>query len=258
MNPSIIDKIVLKSWQMHDSDPSFLDVRDKMIVSANSLGYSQYVDDIRDNFALHLIPNLHNIAKPENFVCTNSTSVGSNPHFQWDSHPEADYFLLYRRNATYGTAWESPITVTGNEYTDTEVWIYPLGDENDYVYRLHAHSSTYGTSDSTAHVHVIGQQFEKNAGEFTKSIPKEFGLSANYPNPFNPVTTIKYQLPKASHVALKIYNILGQEVAKLVHTNMPAGFHSVKWDAFKAASGTYIYRITAGDFTAVKKMVVIK
>lgn len=88
--------------------------------------------------------------------------------------------------------------------------------------------------------------------------PSVFELGQNYPNPFNPVTTIKYYLPISTHVTLTVYNILGQEVARIVDSYMPAGYHSVKWDASKVASGTYIYKIVAGEFIDVKKMVVIK
>ncbi len=89
-------------------------------------------------------------------------------------------------------------------------------------------------------------------------VPDDFGLEQNFPNPFNPVTTVKYNLPEASFVTLKVYNVLGQEIANLVSSDKPAGFHSVKWDASKIASGTYIYKITAGDFTAARKMILIK
>ncbi len=88
--------------------------------------------------------------------------------------------------------------------------------------------------------------------------PLEFALFNNYPNPFNPTTEIKYQLPQAANVTLVVYNIMGQEVARLVNEQKTAGFHSVKWDASNVASGAYIYKITAGSFTATKRMLLIK
>ena len=72
------------------------------------------------------------------------------------------------------------------------------------------------------------------------------------------MTEIKYQLPKASNVTLVVYNIIGQEVARLVDWTMKAGYHSVRWDASNFASGVYIYRIQAGDFTDIKRLVLIK
>ncbi len=94
--------------------------------------------------------------------------------------------------------------------------------------------------------------------EDTDNLPDRFELNQNFPNPFNPVTTIRYQLPEAVDVTIVVYNIMGQEVAQLVNTPIQAGSHSVKWDASRFASGTYLYKITAGSFTATKRMVVIK
>jgi hypothetical protein len=89
-------------------------------------------------------------------------------------------------------------------------------------------------------------------------VPTEFNLMQNYPNPFNPTTTIRFALPKESSVRLTVFNILGQEVASLVQGTMTAGFHKVDFDASKFTSGMYIYRIEAGNFVSVKKMVLMK
>ncbi len=94
--------------------------------------------------------------------------------------------------------------------------------------------------------------------EGAEEIPTEFALSQNYPNPFNPTTNIKFALPKESGVTLRIFNILGEEVATLVNKVMPAGFHTVNFDASRLSSGMYIYRIEAGSFVQVKKMLLMK
>ena len=88
--------------------------------------------------------------------------------------------------------------------------------------------------------------------------PESFQLSQNYPNPFNPTTNIDFALPQAMDVEIQVYNALGQEVATLVNSSMPAGSHSVTWNAQDMASGLYIYRLVAGDFTQTKKMVLMK
>jgi hypothetical protein len=85
-----------------------------------------------------------------------------------------------------------------------------------------------------------------------------FALRQNYPNPFNPSTTIGYELPHASRVSLKIYNVLGQEVATLVNEEKPAGVHEVRFDGSGLSSGVYFYRLRAGDFVQSKKLVVLK
>jgi hypothetical protein len=99
----------------------------------------------------------------------------------------------------------------------------------------------------------------KEAGQLVASTkPGEFGLDQNYPNPFNPSTEIRFALPEDSHVQLKVFNSLGQEVQTLINQMAPAGNHSVKLDAKNLASGVYFYRIQAGGFTAMKKMMLLK
>jgi predicted GH43/DUF377 family glycosyl hydrolase len=89
-------------------------------------------------------------------------------------------------------------------------------------------------------------------------IPGAFLLAQNYPNPFNPSTTIKYELPKASHVSLTVYDVLGRQVSVLVNEKKDAGVHEVKFDGSELASGVYFYRIQAGDYVATKKLVLMK
>jgi 5-hydroxyisourate hydrolase-like protein (transthyretin family) len=92
------------------------------------------------------------------------------------------------------------------------------------------------------------------------SAPKEFALYQNYPNPFNPTTTIRYSIPEAGSVPvnLKIYDILGREVETLVNKDQKAGNYEVEFNAGKYASGMYIYRLTAGNFKSIKKMMLVK
>lgn len=85
-----------------------------------------------------------------------------------------------------------------------------------------------------------------------------YSLSQNYPNPFNPTTTIKYQIPKAGNVTLKVYDILGSEVATLVNEQKTEGRYEVNFNASSLASGVYIYRLQASDYTNVKKMILMK
>jgi subtilisin-like proprotein convertase family protein len=92
----------------------------------------------------------------------------------------------------------------------------------------------------------------------SSNIPDVYRLHQNYPNPFNPVTNIRYDLPKANHVKLVVYDILGREVKTLVNEFKNAGTYELNFDATNLASGTYFYRIDAGDFVDIKKMVLIK
>lgn len=88
--------------------------------------------------------------------------------------------------------------------------------------------------------------------------PAKFALSQNYPNPFNPSTTINYELPKALHVTVKVFNTLGQEVATLVDALQEAGYKTVQFDGSHFSNGVYLYRLQAGDFTATKKLLLLK
>lgn len=83
-------------------------------------------------------------------------------------------------------------------------------------------------------------------------------LSQNYPNPFNPSTVIGYVLPINSHVTLKVYDVLGREVRTLVDARQGPGEHSVVFDASGLPSGVYFYRMNAGNFRDVKKLIVVK
>jgi len=89
-------------------------------------------------------------------------------------------------------------------------------------------------------------------------IPSEYKLSQNYPNPFNPMTSIKFSMPKSGFVSLKIYDVLGREVAELVNQVEAAGTYIVDFDASKLTSGMYFYKLEVNDFVAVKKMVLVK
>ena len=89
-------------------------------------------------------------------------------------------------------------------------------------------------------------------------VPSRFDLSQNYPNPFNPTTVIKYEIAKTTDVSLKVYNSIGQEVAELVKGEIEPGTYKVQFDAKNLSSGVYFYKLTAGDFVTVKKMIVMK
>jgi hypothetical protein len=96
---------------------------------------------------------------------------------------------------------------------------------------------------------------EENA---SSEIPTEFAMYQNYPNPFNPLTTIRFDVPNPADVTLKIYDIAGREVAVLLSERRDAGTYSINWNAHGYASGVYYYRMTAGDFISVRKLVLMK
>jgi hypothetical protein len=94
--------------------------------------------------------------------------------------------------------------------------------------------------------------------DLTAIIPDDFVLFDNYPNPFNPTTTIQYGLPHPCHITLGIYNMLGQQIADLVDEKQAAGMHRIVWDASNVNSGVYFFRIQAGTWQKVKRMILMK
>ena len=95
------------------------------------------------------------------------------------------------------------------------------------------------------------------------SVPEQFALHHNHPNPFNPITSLRYDLPEQAQVTLTIYNMLGREVSQLVNTVQEAGYRSVQWNATDSfgkpvSAGVYLYQIQAGEFVQTKKMVLLK
>ncbi len=92
----------------------------------------------------------------------------------------------------------------------------------------------------------------------SKTLPKVFGLEQNFPNPFNPTTTIRFSLPKPSPVILKIFDLLGREAAILVNEEKEPGEYDITFDASRFSSGVYFYRLRAGEFVSTKKLMVLK
>ncbi|MCM2339459.1 MAG: T9SS type A sorting domain-containing protein [Burkholderiales bacterium] len=105
---------------------------------------------------------------------------------------------------------------------------------------------------------IIVSPVVTTAVEEETATPTDFKLEQNYPNPFNPSTTINYSLPTAGFVTLKVYDIIGREIAELVKEEKAAGLYQAKFDATGLASGMYIYKISTGSFTQSKKMILTK
>jgi hypothetical protein len=145
-----------------------------------------------------------------------------------------------------------PLPNAPNRYIAFRYLIYdggPAGTSSDNIYLDNVRITRY---DST------GTGVGDPTGPVAGLIPKVFALSQNYPNPFNPMTTIKYDLPKDARVTLTIYDLLGRRVATLVDEEQRAGYRSVAWNGANVASGVYLYRIQAGEFTQTRRMLLLK
>lgn len=122
----------------------------------------------------------------------------------------------------------------------------------------HSNNDRYPIGLAFADSVFKGQIVVSNEERVSNTVPESFNLNQNYPNPFNPSTNISFELPAASEVTLKVYNMLGQEVATLVSGRFSAGQHTVSFEAGNLSSGVYLYRISTGSYSSVRKMTLIK
>jgi hypothetical protein len=116
----------------------------------------------------------------------------------------------------------------------------------------------YSLSERFAEETALGKSFKKQIYLDGSGLVKEYDLEQNFPNPFNPATTIRYQIPQNGIVTLKIYDILGSEIATLVNEEKVAGRYEVNLNASSLASGVYVYKIQSGSFISSKKMILLK
>ena len=100
--------------------------------------------------------------------------------------------------------------------------------------------------------------FVTGIDENGKEVPHQFSLYQSYPNPFNPTTQIRYDVPARSYVLIRIFDMLGRQVTTLVNEEKGAGQYTVTWNAKNAATGIYWYRMEAGAFSSVRKMLLLK
>jgi PKD repeat protein len=153
-----------------------------------------------------------------------------------------------------GTNWSTIVESTPN--TGTYSWIVEAQDSSDQCLIRIINVDDDLIADVSDAVFTI--DIVTGLEEDKQSIPSEFNLSQNYPNPFNPVTLIKYQVPEASLVSIKVYDIIGREVAVLVNEEKSPGNYQVSFSSENLASGVYFYKMVAGDFSSVKKMNLLK
>jgi photosystem II stability/assembly factor-like uncharacterized protein len=185
---------------------------------------------------------------PVEFTSFAATSDNGAVNLSWATATETNNkgFEVQRRmeNSEYSTIAfiDGKGTTTGSNnyaYTDSKI------ESGKYFYRLRQidFDGTFAYSS----------EVEVDVATITS-----FALDQNFPNPFNPSTSISYRLPEASDVVVKIYDVMGNEVATLVNGRQDAGVHQVVFDAAKLSSGSYIYSIKAGNFSATKKMILMK
>jgi len=171
----------------------------------------------------------------------NSLKVAVRDTIQWVGD-----FTMHPLGSTSVPAGAASFTQgTGTSFT------YVVTVAGSYAYQCLFHASLGMTGTFTANPTGV----ENTQASLS---PELCGLNQNYPNPFNPSTNISFHLPSRSFVTLKIYNVVGCEVATLVHEELSGGDHTQQWNAYNISSGIYFYRLQAGGFTETKKLVLLR
>ena len=202
-------------------------------------------------YAQNINPNgeLGNIVVPVELTSFTGVQNGSTVTLNWSTATELNNrgFNVERSELNQNN-WQSIGFIEGNG-TSTTPHAYTFSDKN-----LNAGSYNYRLKQ----VDNDGSSKYINLAESFTIQPGTYSLSQNYPNPFNPTTMIKYSVPERNQVTIKIYNVLGSQVATLVNEVKPAGSYEVNFNASNLSSGVYYYTISAGKFTSTKKMILMK
>ncbi len=167
----------------------------------------------------------------------------------------AKYFIIYRANHPDSMNVNDPrqikkiLTIDTTAYTD----VFLVSMDIPYTYIVTSVDKLHNESEPVAKVTFILTEVT-----LAESLPKEFKLEQNYPNPFNSSTTIEFSIPHSALITLKVYDILGREVATLIDDELKPGKYSFEFDALNLPSGVYIDRLVAGTFVSTKKMILQK
>ncbi|GJQ21662.1 MAG: hypothetical protein HBSIN02_20170 [Bacteroidia bacterium] len=190
-----------------------------------------------------------------------NTKVASAPRFVWTRaiDPDGDpveYILEYAPSSTF----EGSVRLSAT--TDTSIYLSAgaLTPNTTYFWRVVASDKREGFASSP--VSTFETDVVLSTGK-DQALPTTYAVQQNYPNPFNPETTIRFQIPEAARVSLKVFDLLGREVATLVNDEMDVGFHSVTWNGRnlygqQVASGVYFFRIEAGSFVETRRMLLVR
>jgi hypothetical protein len=153
--------------------------------------------------------------------------------------------------------WEKIGFVQGNGNSNSPKE-YSFVDNSPSSGNLQYRLKQIDTDGKYEYYSTIAEVYITITGIIKQQIPAEFALEQNFPNPFNPITKIMYQIPGDGHVLLRIYDTLGKEIITLVNAHKEAGRYSVEFNASNLPSGTYIYQLRVNDYTSIKKMILLK
>ncbi len=188
------------------------------------------------------------------------TNNHDHPQLLWSVNPSMsviNYYKVYRKIGT--GSFIQVDSLGGNVWTDNALnFVNGEGLNNLHVYYYVKSYNSTSSSDPSNTVDAIVEKSNRKIIPVNNLDQFSYSLEQNYPNPFNPTTSINYSIKNDGFVSLKIYNILGQQVADLVNQDQKAGYYNANFNASNLPSGIYIYTIKTSGFTSSKKMLLIK
>jgi len=193
------------------------------------------------------LPSLPFLLNPPNSSSDQSVDLT----LSWNTSVNAEtYRLQLSKDSMFTSIYfdDSVLTATSKQITDLDAF-------TKYYWRVGAKNKNGASNWSDVWNFKTGKITSVNSKDDVTSI---FALSANYPNPFNPTTTISYSIPKTSFISLKIYDILGREIATLVDEEKQFGNYEVKFDGNNFTNGIYFYRMQVDNFSETKKFILLK
>ncbi len=222
--------------------------------AANQLGYVWRTDNTPATYVGITLLSATNV---NYWAIDNDNTIAGNPWGIYDNFTDVEKFQALSsgigRAAAGGTGAGTDVAnvISSGPYS------IPANGEIVIAYAMLAGNNL---DDLKANSIAAKTKYNSLVGisNYNSQIPDRYSLSQNYPNPFNPATTIKFGLSQSGMTSLKIYNILGKEVTKLVNSNLQAGSYEVKWDASAFNSGVYFYRLETDGFIETKRMLLIK
>ena len=191
---------------------------------------------------------------------TSTSNYNGRAKITWQRQNDDDYitnFDIYRSLVHHNFGYTKIASTTSQSYIDNDI---SVGPGNTAYYKVKAVNGIKESDFSNyASINYYGLNKPVNDSNSDDLVDYEYRLRSNYPNPFNPSTTIRYSIANPGNVKLQVYNLLGDEVATLVNEYKKAGNYKVEFsDSGHLPSGIYIYKITSDNFSGVKQMLLIK